>query len=121
MTHTETKTTIIGIDLAKNIFHLYALDEKGNTLWEKAMRPQNVITTLQNLKPCIIGIEASGGCHYWHRTFSELGHEVRMITPQRSKAFREGQKNDKNDAQAIAQAIMYPQTRLVAAKTLEQQ
>jgi transposase len=120
MTHTEKPTTI-GIDLAKNIFHLYALDAQGNTLWEKAMRPHNAIITLQNLPPCIVGIEACSGSHYWHRTFSGLGHEVHMVTPQRAKAFREGQKNDENDANAIAQAVMHPQTRLVAPKTLEQQ
>jgi transposase len=121
MTHTEKKPTTIGIDLAKNIFHLYALDERGNTLWKKAMRPHNAIITLQSLQPCIIGIEACGGSNYWYRTFSQLGHEVRMVTPQRAKTFREGQKNDENDANAIAQAVMHPQTRLVASKSLEQQ
>lgn len=121
MSHTEKNPTTIGIDLAKNIFHLYALDEQGKTLWEKAMKPQNAIIILENLPPCIIGIEACGGSHYWHRAFSELGHEVRMITPQRARAFREGQKNDENDANAIAQAVMHPQTRLVAPKSLDQQ
>lgn len=121
MTHTEKRLTIIGIDLAKNIFHLYALDPQGNTLWEKAMRPENTLIALQSLQPCIIGIEACSGSHYWYRAFSELGHEVRIITPQRAKAFREGQKNDENDANAIAQAVMHSQTRLVAPKSLEQQ
>lgn len=121
MTHTKKNITTIGIDLGKNIFHLYALDAQGNTLWEKAMRPQNTIMALQGLQPCIVGIEACGGSNYWHRTFSELGHEVRMITPQRAQAFREGQKNDQNDAKAIAQAAMHPQTRFVAPKSLEQQ
>jgi transposase len=121
MTHTEKKPTIIGIDLAKNIFHLYALDGRGNTLWEKAMRPENTIIALQGLQPCIIGIEACGGSHHYHRIFTGLGHQVRMVTPQRVRAFREGQKNDENDANAIAQAVMHPQTRLVAPKSLEQQ
>lgn len=121
MSHTKKNPTTIGIDLAKNIFHLYALDEDGNTLWERAMNPQNATATLQSLPPCIIGIEACGGSHYWHRTFSELGHDVHMITPQRARAFREGQKNDRNDAQAIAHAVMNKNTRLVAPKTIEQQ
>lgn len=121
MHHTEKKPSTIGIDLAKNIFHLHALDAEGNTLWTKAMSSQNIIAFLDALSPCILGIEASGGSNYWHRTFISLGHEVRMITPQRAKAFREGQKNDKNDAEAIAHAIMNRQTRLVAPKTLKQQ
>lgn len=121
MTHTTKNPTTIGIDLAKNIFYLHALDEKGDILWTKAVKPENATLLLESLEPCIIGIEASGGSHYWHRTYTGLGHEVRMITPQRAKAFREGQKNDKNDAEAIAHAVMNRQTRLVAPKSLRQQ
>jgi len=121
MTHTNKNPSTIGIDLAKNIFYLHALDAQGETLWTKTMRPQNATVFLGGFKPCIIGIEASGGSHYWHRTFTSLGHNVRMITPQRAKAFREGQKNDKNDAEAIAHAVTNKQTRLVAPKAIEQQ
>lgn len=121
MTHTDTNPSTIGIDLAKNIFYMHALDAEGNTLWTKAMRPQNAVVLLETFEPCIVGIEASGGSHYWHRTFTSLGHDVRMITPQRAKAFREGQKNDKNDAEAIAHAVTNKQTRLVAPKSLKQQ
>lgn len=121
MSHTSENPTTIGIDLGKNICHLHALDAQGTTLWARTVRRNNLKYTLARFKPCIIGIEACGGSHYWHRTLSELGHEVRMITPQRAKAFREGQKNDKNDAAAITQAVMNPHTRLVAPKSLDQQ
>lgn len=121
MIHKPINPTTIGIDLAKNIFHLHALDEKGDTLWRKTIRVQNAIAVLQELSPCIIGIEACSGSHYWHRTFSSLGHGVRMITPQRAKAFRERQKNDKNDAEAIAHAVMNRQTRWVVPKSIQQQ
>lgn len=121
MTHTDKSPSTIGIDLAKNIFYLHALDAQGETLWAKTMRPQNATVFLGELDPCIIGIEASGGSHYWHRMFTDLGHDVRMITPQRAKAFRQGQKNDKNDAEAIAHAVTNKQTRLVAPKSLKQQ
>lgn len=121
MTHTDKKPTTIGIDLAKNIFYLHALDEQGTTLWRRTIRPQSATPFLEAFKPCIIGIEASGGSHYWHRIFTSSGFDVRMITPQRAKAFREGQKNDKNDAEAIAHAVMNRHTRLVAPKSLRQQ
>ena len=121
MTHTIENPSTIGIDLAKNIFHLHALDAEGNTLWTKAMRPQNAAAFLESFPPCVIGIEASGNSHYWHRTFKDLGHDARIITPQRARAFREGQKNDKNDAEAIAHAVANKQTRLVAPKSLKQQ
>ena len=118
MTHTNENPSTIGIDLAKSIFHLHALNAKGKTLWTKTMRPENATAFLGGINPCIIGIEASGGSHYWHRTFTDLGHDVRMITPQRAKAFREGQKND---AEAIAHAVTNKQTRFVAPKSLRQQ
>lgn len=121
MNHTNKSPTTIGIDLAKNIFYLHAIDAQGNTLWAKAMRPSHATVFLDHCNPCIIGIEASGGSSYWHRTFSELGHEVRMITPQRAKAFRERQKNDKNDSEAIAHAVMNPHTQRLMPKSLDQQ
>jgi transposase len=121
MIHTDKNLTTVAIDLGKNIFHLHALDDKGKTLWAKTVSRENLIIEIQSLKPCIIGIEACGGSHYWHRIFSEFGHEVRMIAPQRAKAFREGQKNYQNDTLAIAQAVINPHTRLVAPKSIDQQ
>jgi transposase len=119
MTHTVKEaavkqTTIknpatIGLDLAKSIMHLHALDEQGSTLWKKTLKTEDLVIFLETLEPCLIGIEACGGSHYWYRTLSSLGHTVHMISPQRVKAFVEGQKNDKNDAAAIANAVINQQ------------
>jgi transposase len=113
--------TTIGLDLAKNIMHLHALDEQGKLLWKKILKTEELVIFLKTLEPCLIGIEACGGSHYWHRTLSSLDHTVHMISPLRVKAFLEGQKNDKNDAAAIATAVMSPQTRIVPPRTMRQQ
>ena len=94
---TEINTPIrqpstIGLDLAKNIMHLHALDDQGNTLWKKNLKTDELVTFLKKLNPCLIGIEACGGTHYWHRTLSSLGHIVHIMSPMRVKAFVEGQK-----------------------------
>jgi transposase len=131
MTHTVKEaavkqTTIknpatIGLDLAKSIMHLHALDEQGSPLWKKTLKTDELVIFLEKLEPCLIGIEACGGSHHWYRTLSSLGHTIHMISPQRVKAFVEGQKNDKNDAVAIANAVINRQTRIVPPRTIRQQ
>lgn len=131
MTNTVKKSTIqhpvtkqpstIGLDLAKSIMHLHALDEQGNTLWKKTLKTDDLVTFLRELSPCLIGIEACGGSHYWQRTLSSLGHTVHMVSPTRVAAFVEGQKNDKNDAAAIANCVINRHTRIVPPRTIRQQ
>lgn len=126
MAHTIKEAAVkqpatIGLDLAKSIMHLHALDENGSTLWKKTLKTDELVIFLETLEPCLIGIEACGGSHYWYRTLSSLDHTVRMISPLRVKAFVEGQKNDKNDAAAIANAAINPQTRIVPPRTILQQ
>jgi transposase len=117
----SNNSSTIGLDLAKSIKHLHALDEQGSTLWKKILKTDELVIFLEKLPPCLIGIEACGGSHYWHRTLSALGHTVHMISPQRVKAFVYGQKNDKNDAAAIANAVLNRQTRIVPPRTIHQQ
>lgn len=121
MSHIVKSPTTIGIDLAKSIIHLHALDEQGGTLWKKTLPTEELITFVKDLESCLIGIEACGGSHYWHRTLSSLGHTVHIISPQRVKAFIEGQKNDKNDAAAIANAVINRHTRIVPPRAIRQQ
>lgn len=121
MSHTVQNPATIGIDLAKSVMHLHALDKTGNALWKKTLKTDELMIFLKELEPCLIGIEACGGSHYWSRSLSSLGHKVHMISPQRVKAFVEGQKNDKNDAAAIANAAINQHTRVVPPRTIRQQ
>ena len=126
MVHTVKKSvlkqpTTIGLDLAKSIMHLHSLDDNGHTLWKKTLKTEELVIFLKTLDSCLIGIEACGGSQYWHRTLSSLGHTVHMISPTRVKAFVEGQKNDKNDAAAIANAAINHQTRVISPRTIQQQ
>ncbi|NTU65011.1 MAG: IS110 family transposase [Chloroflexi bacterium] len=113
--------TTVGLDLAKNTFHLVGLDANGHEVMKKQMSRAQVLRYFINRPPCLVGMEACAGAHYFARTLSRHGHTVKLIPPQYVKAYLRGQKNDYNDARAIGEAVRAPQMRFVAAKTVSQQ
>lgn len=115
------KVTAIGIDLAKNVFQVHGVDARGNGILKKRLNRAQVIPFLARIKPCLVGLEACGGAHYWARELSKLGHEVRMIAPQFVKPYVKSNKNDAADAEAICEALQRPNMRFVAPKSIEQQ
>lgn len=115
------KITTIGFDIAKTIFHLFAVDPQGRYIQKRQLRRNQVLAYMAKLPPCLIVMEACGGAHYWARAFMAQGHQVKLIAPQYVKPFVRGNKNDYNDAQAIAEAAQRPAMRFVPVKTVEQQ
>jgi len=111
----------LGIDLAKNVFQLCGMSRGGAVVLSKRLRRKQLLTFIANVPQCMIGIEACGGAHYWHRQFESLGHTVKIISPQFVKPFVKGQKNDGNDAEAIAIAMQQPTMRFVPPRSEEQQ
>ena len=111
----------LGIDLAKNVFQLCGLNQAGKPLYTKRVDRKILLQTIANIPACLIGVEASTGAFYWQREFEKLGHKVKVISPQYVKPFIHGQKNDGNDAQAIAVALMQPTMKFVPPKSPEQQ
>lgn len=87
----------------------------------REVRRAQLMKTIAQLEPCLIGIEACGGAHYWTRRFAEHGHQVKMMSPQFVKPYRKSDKNDRNDAEAICEAVARPNMRFVTAKSVEQQ
>lgn len=115
------KITTIGLDIAKSIFHLYAVNKMGRLVKKKQLKRKQVLAYMANLEPCLIAMEACGGANYWAREFIALGHEVKLIAPQYVKPYVKGNKNDYNDAEAIAEAAQRPNMRFVPIKSVEQQ
>ncbi|MET0105681.1 MAG: IS110 family transposase [Sedimenticola sp.] len=115
------KITTIGLDLAKHVFHVLATDENGKIVRKKMLKRREVLSFFANLPPCRVGMEACASAHYWARKLSAQGHEVKLIPPRYVKAFVRGNKNDYNDALAIAEAVTQAEMRFVAVKTTEQQ
>lgn len=115
------KPMTVGLDLAKNIFHLIALDTHGKVVCQKKLRRCQVLTYFANLPVSRVGMEACGGAHYWARELGALGHEVKLLPAQHVKPYVRGNKNDYNDALAIAEAYDRPKMHSVAVKTTDQQ
>src|SRR3954463_1921870 len=90
--------TLLGIDLAKNVFQLHGIDDKGNCVLKKQLSRQKLPEFIAQLPKCIIVMECCGSAHYWGRKFMSFEHEVKLISPQYVKPFVKGNKNDGNDA-----------------------
>src|SRR3990167_6900538 len=113
--------TTIGLDLAKSVFQLHAVDADGDVVWRKKVRRGALLDTLAQVPGCLVGIEACATAHYWAREISALGHEVRLMPPAYVKAYLRRQKNDAADAEAICEAVRRPSMRFVPAKGAERQ
>jgi transposase len=115
------KITTIGLDIAKQAFQIHAVDAGGRVVLRKRLRRNQLTAFFANLPPCVIGMEACCGAHYWSRVFSRFGHSVRLIAPQFVKPYVKSNKNDANDAEAICEAVSRPHMRFVPVKSVEQQ
>lgn len=111
----------LGIDIAKDVFQLCGISRGGAVVLTKRLRRKQLLNFIANVPSCTIGIEACGGAYYWHRQFEQLGHRVKIISPQFVKPFVKGQKNDGNDAEAIVIALQQPTMRFVPPRSEEQQ
>lgn len=110
----------IGLDLAKYVFEVHAVDNDEQVVLRKTLRRDAVTQFFAELEPCVVGMEACCGSHYWARVLTDLGHNVRLISPQFVKPYVKSNKNDRNDAEAICEAVGRPSMRFVPPKSPEQ-
>ena len=113
--------TLIGLDLAKSVFHAVELVRHGTLTWRKKLSRAQLKRHFANRQPTRIAMEACASAHYWARLFEDLGHTVLLLPPKHVKAYLRGQKNDYNDAQAIAEAAYHGALRPVPVKSVIQQ
>jgi transposase len=115
------KVTTLGIDLAKNIFRIHGVNDRGAVVLRKQLSRKQMLPFLARLEPCLVGMEACAGAHYWARQIQKLGHTARLMSPHFVTAYRKNQKNDGNDAEAICEAVGRPSMRFVPIKSASQQ
>ena len=113
----------VGVDLAKSVFQVHAVDRSEKVVWRKKLgRAEWLAALLEKIEPgCEIGMEACGGAYHWARQLQKRGFTVKLIAPQFVKPYVKSNKNDANDAEAICEAMSRPNMRFVAVKSVEQQ
>ena len=115
------KDTMIGVDLAKNVFVLHGASMTGHLKFRKKLSRSQFRKFMAEHPSAVVVMEACGGAHYWAREMIKFGHEVRLIAPQYVKPFVKRQKNDAADAEAIVIAAQRPEMRFVEPRSEEQQ
>jgi hypothetical protein len=107
----------IGIDLGKTVFHLVAVDARGEVVARKKCSRTQLLRFTLNLPACLIGMEACAGSHFLGRALREQGHDVRLMPAQYVKPYVKTNKNDFIDAEACSEAVVRSTMRFVPIKT----
>ena len=115
-----TELAVVGVDIGKDVFHLVGFDDDGKRVLRKKIKRLSLVATFEKFRRCIVGMEACLSAHFVSRTLRKLGFEPRIIPAKYVKPFNKGQKNDYNDAEAIAEAALRPNMHWVSEKTQDQ-
>lgn len=113
--------TTLGIDIAKNVFQLHGVDGTGQTVLTQRITRKKLSEFIAQLPSCLIGMEACSSSNYWARKFISFGHAVKLMSPQFVKPYVKSNKSDRNDAEAICEAVTRTNMRFVPIKTVAQQ
>ena len=113
----------VGVDVSKNTFEVHGVDEREQVVWQRSLRRSTWLRVLarQVAPGCEIGLEACAGSHHWSRELIARGYQVKLIAPQFVKPYVKSNKTDRNDAEAICEAMSRPSMRFVDVKSTEQQ
>src|SRR2546426_12301338 len=112
----KPELSVVGIDLAKSVFYLVGMDERGKIIFRKRLARGEVLPFMAKLPRVLVGMEACGGAHYWARQLRAQGDEGEMMGPQYLKPYVKKNKNGLRDAQAIAGGGTRPSKRIVPIK-----
>jgi transposase len=117
---TSAQIAVIGIDIGKNSFHVVGHDSRGAIILRQKWSRGQIEVRLANMPSCLVGMEACVGAHHLARKLTALGHDARLMPAKYVRPYAKGQKNDFNDAEAIAEAVQRPTMKFVATKTADQ-
>lgn len=112
--------SVIGIDVAKNVFQVRGVNDVGRPMLLTQLRREQMMPIFAQ-PPCLIDMEACASAHHWARKLQCLGHTVRLIAPHFVRPYMKSNKNDAADAEAICEAVRRPTIRFVPVKSVQQQ
>ncbi len=113
--------TMIGVDLAKNVFQLHGVDAGHRPVLRRQLSRTQMLPFLAKLPSCTVVMEACASAHHWAREIDALGHTVRLIPPAYARPFAKRGKSDAIDAEAVCDAASRPSVRFVPVKSIESQ
>ena len=116
-----SSVTTVGLDLAKHVFFVHAVDGEGQVVIAKEVRRRDLLSFFASLPACLVGVEACSSAHHWGRELMALGHNVRLMPPAYVKPYVKRQKNDAADAAAICEAVTRPSMRFVKVRSIDNQ
>jgi len=115
------KHSVIGMDIAKRVFQLHAVDRDSGEIERIKLKRSELREFFAQRPASWVAMEACGSSHFWARELKSLGHEVRLLAPKSVRPFVLRNKTDQADARAIWTAAQQPEARFVAIKTEAQQ
>jgi transposase len=115
------KLKTITIDLAKNVFQVCGVNEHIKPQFNQKLKRSELLDFMRQQTPTVVVMEACYSSHYWGREIAKLGHDTKLIPAQHVTPFVRGNKNDHNDAFAIAEASQRANIRFVPVKSEHQQ
>jgi transposase len=116
-----TNISMLAVDLSKGSFQVCAVRPDGSVLYNRALSRARFAALLADQPACVVAMEACATSHHWGRVAQHNGHEVRLVPAVYVKPFVKRQKNDRADAEAIAEAASRPSMRFVTVKSAETQ
>ena len=122
---------MIGVDAAKSVFQVHAVDKAGRVEVRRKLHRGEVLPFFEKQEACTVRpkagqtevvLEACGVAHHRGRVLTGFGHEVKLVAPEAGRPFvKRGKKNDAADAAALCEAASRPDVKFVPVKSLEQQ
>jgi transposase len=111
----------IGMDTSKSWFQVHGVNESGQIVLHRKLARGRLLQFYAGLTPCVVGLEACGGAHFWTRELAKLGHDARLMLARYVRAYVKSNKHDAADAEACCEAVQRPGMRFVPVKSEEQQ
>ena len=115
------KKLVIAVDIAKDVFELAVAQKSGHILERKRLTRARFERFWQTREPCEVAMEACGSAHHWARFLLARGFQVRLLPPKYVKPYRQRNKTDKVDCEAVLEAYRSPRIKPVAVKSEDQQ
>jgi len=115
------KVTLLAADLAKDVFQVAGFTRQLKVVFNKQIRRKNLLEFMAKQQPCEVVMEACYSSHHWARCFENMGHTVRLLPAQHVTPFVRGNKSDRNDTVAIAEASRRPNIISVPIKSVARQ